>query len=96
MAVVTMFAGFIGVGAGYLPGLPGPDGAPAATGAAQGQSARPVPSVRNQLPVGTGIQAPGAGQSSTTGPATGATASPSASTHRTVPTQTPSHLGKKG
>jgi hypothetical protein len=97
LAAVAMFAGFTGVGAGYLPGLPGPDGAPAATGAAQGPGqGGPAPSGRSQRPEGAGLQVAGAGSGPATGPVTGASTAPSASTRRTVPTQTPSHAGKKG
>jgi hypothetical protein len=89
LAALAMFVGFTGVGAGYLPGLPGAGGAPAATGPAPaGQPLAAHPSGRTPRSVPPGNVPAGA-----LGPS--GTPSPSASTHRTVPTQTPSHPGKK-
>jgi hypothetical protein len=93
-AAVIMLAGFTGASGSHLPGLPGLGGAQApGVAPAAGQSAVPHPGDT------TRPASPGPVRSS--GPSTGAGNAlptiplPSVTTHRTVPTQTPTHPGKK-
>jgi hypothetical protein len=95
VTAVIMLAGFTGAGGARLPGLPGlgnaqiPGAAPA-----PGQSATAHPTShtpRPQGPDGGGSVNPSTGA----GGGASATPSPSVTTRRTVPTQTPSHPGKK-
>ena len=91
-AVVIMLAGFVGAGDAKLPGLPGLGGAQApGVAPAAGQSALTHPTSRAprpQSPAATGATAAPGGLASTA-------PSPSSTSRRTVPTQTPSHPGKK-
>jgi hypothetical protein len=91
LTTLTMLVGFTGVGGGHLPGLPGIGGV--ATGAAQvpGQSPAARAGARPSPSAGHGV--PGASTTPIGFPTT--TPSPSVSSHRKDPTQTPSHPGKK-
>jgi len=85
LVALAMFVGFTGVGAGYLPGLPGAVD-PAATNApAPGSSAAPVPTERAPRP---SVTSDGASP-------TDSAASPTRTSNGHKPTQTPSHPGRK-
>jgi hypothetical protein len=92
---VIMLAGFTGAGGAHLPGLPGLGGAQApGVAPAAGQSAVPHPSSHTSPTVSP---APVRSSGPSTGPSNALPIipSPSVTTRRTVPTQTPSHPGKK-
>ena len=94
-AVVIMLAGFVGPGDAHLPGLPGLGGAQAPGVAPDaGQSGLPHPTsptrrTEGPVPVRSG------GPSTGTTTAASALPSPSVTSRRNAPTQTPSHPGKK-
>jgi hypothetical protein len=97
LATAGLLAGFTGAGAGVLPGLPGLGQTPGIARQPEA-SAHASPSPRAVTPTGTRRDTPGPETTpSVTGAVTGAqaTASPSPTSRRNVPTQTPSHAKKK-